>query len=166
MCIKRLRELSAIKNMNYFGVIYQGELNGKLYVGQHVGMDVEVRWKEHVKPSSGCIKFRNAIQKHGKDKVVWSIIAYCKVSGQNRLNAMERYFIKKKKSLSPNGYNLTKGGHGGLRCEETKQKMSEAATKKFQNTDAREKAREATKKHYAENPEAREKQSEAQKKIL
>jgi GIY-YIG catalytic domain/NUMOD3 motif len=155
--------------MEYYGVIYQGELNGKLYVGQHVNgpkYSLETRWRDHAKPNSGCVRFRNAIQKYGKDKVVWSIIAYCKVGGQDRLDAMERYFIKKKKSLSPNGYNLQKGGGGGVPCEESKRKMSEAKKKYFaENPEAREKNNEAQRKRF-ENPEEREKASEALKKYF
>lgn len=153
--------------MEYYGVIYQGELKGNLYVGQHVNnskYSLEARWRDHAKPNSGCIKFRNAIQKHGKDKIVWSIIAYCKVGGQDRLDAMERYFIKKRNSLSPNGYNLEKGGHGGVPCEETKQKMSEAMTKRYEDPKEREKISEAMLIYYAENPEAREKNSESKLK--
>jgi group I intron endonuclease len=153
--------------MEYYGVIYQGELNGQVYVGQHVGMDVEKRWREHLNPKSGCVRFRNAIQKYGKDKVVWSIIAYCKVGGQDRLDAMERYFIKKRNSLSPNGYNLEKGGRGGVPCEESKQKMSISTMKYYAETPgALEKQSEATKKYFAETPGAREKHSDARKKYF
>jgi GIY-YIG catalytic domain len=149
---KVLKNSHLYMGMEYYGVIYQGELNGQVYVGQHVGMDVEKRWRGHEKPSSGCIKFRNAIQKYGKDKVVWSIIAYCKVGGQDRLDAMERYFIKKRNSLSPNGYNLEKGGRGGVPSDETKQKLSEAGKKRFQDPEAREKQSEKIKSFLEANP--------------
>jgi GIY-YIG catalytic domain len=144
----------------YYGVIYEGEINGKLYVGQHVGMDVEKRWRQHEKLSSGCLYFRNAIQFYGKENLTWRIIAYCKVGGQARLDAMERYFIKKRNSLAPHGYNLERGGQGGRPCEETRQKMSESAKKKFENPEAREKVSKGLKTFYEENPEAREKVSE------
>ena len=38
----------------------------------------------------------------------------------------EKYYIKLFKTLYPNGYNLTEGGDGGIPCEETRRKMSEA----------------------------------------
>jgi hypothetical protein len=40
-------------------------LNGKMYIGQT--SNPGQRWKQHCKPSSGCLYIRNAIQKHGKD---------------------------------------------------------------------------------------------------
>ena len=113
-----------------YGVIYEGQLNGKLYIGQHVGTDVEdTRWKEHLYPSSKCRYFRNAIQAHGRDNVKWSIVCYCISGGQERLDELEIYFIEERNSLAPNGYNLQKGGRGGVPSKESRRLMSDAWTK-------------------------------------
>lgn len=111
-----------------YGVIYiiRNTINNKVYVGQHIGTDVEKRWKVHEKPHSRCFAIRNAIQKYKIDNFEKRVICVCKVGEQERLDALERYFIKKYNSLSPNGYNLTTGGRGGVPTEETREKISQA----------------------------------------
>ena len=154
---------------DYYGLIYEGILNNKHYVGQHVNSvkyTLKRRWDGHCSPSSGCRYFRNAIQKYGKENIEWRIICYSRVGGQKRLDALERYFIKKRKSFT-DGYNLTKGGSGGgIPCEETKQLMSEAAKKKFESPDARAQISAGVTKYFKENPEAGPKHGERMKQFF
>ena len=45
---------------------------------------------------------------------------------QEELDEWEKYYIKLFNTLYPNGYNLTEGGNGGVPCEETRRKISNA----------------------------------------
>ena len=45
---------------------------------------------------------------------------------QEELDEWEKYYIKFYNTLSPNGYNLTEGGNGGIPCEEARKKISES----------------------------------------
>ena len=45
---------------------------------------------------------------------------------QEELDEWEQYYIKFYNTLWPNGYNLTEGGNGGVPCEETRRKISNA----------------------------------------
>lgn len=115
-----------------FGVIYllRNTINGKCYVGQHVNSpkySLKKRWIGHQRRDSTCTALRNAIQKYGWDKFEKSVICECKTGGRDRLNGLERYFIKKYKSLTEyHGYNLMKGGANGRPSQETLQRLSMA----------------------------------------
>ena len=166
--------------MEYYGLIYEGILNGKPYVGQHINSpdySLEDRWNAHLCPSSGCRYFRNAIQHYGRDNVEWNIICYCISGGQEHLDDLEIYFIKERNALVPNGYNLTEGGRGGVPSEEMRKLMSESAKKRCENPDElarmraqslrlandpenRKKMSERLKKFHEENPDARKEQGE------
>jgi hypothetical protein len=108
----------------YIGVVYKAiDLNGKLYIGKHVGdgSDIGTRYF-----GSGTY-FINARKKYGKDYFNYEIIEFC--YSEEQLNERERYWIKFFNSKRPNGYNLTDGGDGNpghVYSEESKKKMSES----------------------------------------
>ena len=43
---------------------------------------------------------------------------------QDELDCWERHLIKSRDTMFPNGYNLTEGGEGGIRCEEARINIS------------------------------------------
>ena len=73
------------------------------------------------------------MNKYGINNFSFEIIEECK---KNELSEKEKYWINYYNSISPNGYNLTKGGDGGntyqyrteKQMEETKRKISEATS--------------------------------------
>lgn len=94
-------------------------INGKKYVGQHryngVGLDPNYF-------GSG-IAINDAYNKHGRENFTMELLEEC---ADEDLNEREVFYIKLYNTLSPNGYNLTSGGHAFHHSEETKQKMSES----------------------------------------
>lgn len=104
-------------------VIYKitNKLNGKIYIGQTV-RTLEKRWQYHnTQKTNTC--FSRAIQKYGKDAFEVKTLTRCKTIEE--MNHREEYYIKLFNTLSPNGYNLLKGGNNKMCHEETKKKMSE-----------------------------------------
>jgi len=94
---------------------------------QYVGVTtrpIEQRFREHCKEDSNCVKLRNAIQKHGVGAFDFE---YFEWVDQWDLAYIEKILVDELESLSPNGYNLRKGGgsYGSL-TDEVKQKISEA----------------------------------------
>lgn len=96
--------------------------NKKCYIGQTI--DYEMRIKGHMKKNSNCLYLKNALKKYGKNKFKFEVVCIC---FDEDMNKYEIEYIKKFKSLVPNGYNLKAGGNSGARHhEETKKKISES----------------------------------------
>ena len=108
------------------GVIYaivQKE-SGKSYIGQcrNHRDGVRSRWRQHCH-KSGCAAISNAISKYGQESFHFVIL---RVVPLKDLDSSEIECIAHWKTLSPNGYNLKKGGEGGgLPCEEAIKKMQD-----------------------------------------
>ena len=102
--------------------------SGKQYVGKDKILPNRVR--DHLSGNSlQCPAIHDAIQKYGRDAFSVEIIQYPGISHE-ALNAVERWKIRHLQTLSPSGYNLTEGGDGVIPSEETRQKMSENASKR------------------------------------
>lgn len=132
------------------GIIYKAtnRINKKQYVGQTIH-SLDERIARHVYGARTKTKtnaFASAIRKYGIQSFKFIIID--QASTQAILDEKETYWIKKSRSLSPLGYNLTTGGEhvtftddlklrmslnhpkgmkGRKHSIETKKKMSEAA---------------------------------------
>lgn len=100
-------------------------LTGKLYVGK------DVNDRKYYLGSGTYLK--RAILKYGKNTFKKEIIEYCKTKAE--LKDKEIFWIKKLNTLIPNGYNITKGGDGGIggphfknhkHTEQSKEKMRKA----------------------------------------
>ena len=109
-------------------IIYKitNNINSKVYIGQTV-QSLDKRWKRHTWYSTlnrNAMAITNAIKKYGKENFKIEIID--EASDIIELNEKEVFYIKKMKSLSPNGYNLTTGGFNKFLSEETKKKISES----------------------------------------
>ena len=94
--------------------IIKNNVNGKIYIGKSI--DIEKRWKEHIRHSKDEYSkskpaIHRAINKYGKDSFSFSVLEECSIE---QLNEREKYYIKKYNSNDKNtGYNFTEGGDGG-----------------------------------------------------
>jgi group I intron endonuclease len=104
------------------GWIYliRNTVNDKCYVGQTTRKSVDIRWNQHKNHPKGILK--TAFAKYGLDCFVFEII--CEAPNEE-LNSREVDEIFKRNSLSPNGYNLKKGGDNHEVHPETRRKLSE-----------------------------------------
>lgn len=122
--------------MNYTrqnaGTIYCAfdKTNGKSYIGQ-TWYTTEKRKKEH-EGFAGVVKhpFYNSLRKHGLPAFIWSTLVFG-IKTQADLDLAEDSFVLEMNTLHPNGYNLKRGGVGGLMSDESKMKMSVAHTGKI-----------------------------------
>lgn len=99
----------------FSGTIYvvTNLLTGKQYVGQTVKKFSE-RWEQHIESSKVGEKLNNeslpyAIWIHGVENFSVEILE-SSISGDPKINAREKYWIKNLNTEKPNGYNLTAGG--------------------------------------------------------
>jgi len=104
------------------GIIYiaRNKINGKCYVGQ-THRTVHRRLNEHYRDMRKYHAFDLAVRKYGLSE--FDIITVNNVPSE-LLDQWESFFIQTLNTLAPHGYNLTTGGNGGLRSEETKKKLS------------------------------------------
>ena len=93
------------------GIIYivRNKVNKKKYIGASFGT-LTNRWKwhvdrAHINTAKGSIA--EAILKFGKKNFTKKIL-----KRTNELSKLERHYIKKLKTMFPNGYNLSTGGIG------------------------------------------------------
>jgi len=116
-------------------VIYKitNKVNGKCYIGQTV-QSLEARWSKHKAKNSGCPLLSRAIKKYGAESFTVDTVSGC--ASQEQLNDSEIFFIDYFQALTPDGYNIAKGGDnstgikGLVRSEEMRRKLSESKTGK------------------------------------
>lgn len=113
-----------------FVYLITNTVNGKKYVGQHSGEDLQKYWKWKISCANsgykGCLF--NAIRKYGFENFTIKPIAI--VGTKWELDLYEIGLIRSLNTKVPNGYNLTDGGEGAVgavRSKETRNRMSEAA---------------------------------------
>jgi group I intron endonuclease len=99
--------------------------NGKQYVGQ-TRSTISRRMAQHRhRAATGChYALHSAIRKYGCGYFRIDVLA--KAETLDELNALERKFIERIRTVSPNGYNLTTGGENYVRSAETRRKISNA----------------------------------------
>jgi group I intron endonuclease len=103
--------------------------SGKAYIGQ-TRNNVEKRWNAHRYQANEEVMDKHyaihkAIRKYGWENFTKEVMMVCDYEWE--LNEWEKIHIAEYNTLSPNGYNLTEGGWGGIPCDETRKKMSESA---------------------------------------
>ena len=82
-------------------------LNGKVYIGQSI--EIEVRFAKHKNAKDNfCI--HKAIRKYGIENFSFKILEECL---EKELDEKEKYWIDKYDSLIPKGYNMIPGGSNG-----------------------------------------------------
>ena len=97
------------------GAIYRilNTITGKMYIGKTLEKCPYTRWKEHQRNISnniGCPALRDAVNKHGINNFRFEVLIIC---FDEDASYYEREYIKKFNTITPNGYNITKGGEGG-----------------------------------------------------
>ena len=127
--------------MKNFGFIYKitNTVNGKIYVGK-TKTTIEARFKSHKKTAlkilndgKKSIPLYNAMNLYGIDNFIVTQLEQC---AYDVLSDRERYWIETLNARNPSvGYNICKGGEGGMggpmfkghkHSSETKKKMSES----------------------------------------
>lgn len=104
-----------------YGVIYGmlDKTNYKIYVGQTTNL--ERRINQHKRDN---LYVDNAARAHGWENFVIEVLEECETPEQ--LDEREIFWIAELDCKFPNGYNLTEGGEGGIRCEEARVNISMA----------------------------------------
>lgn len=92
-------------------IVYKitNKINGKVYIGQTI-RSLEVRLKQHLSRGESLVS--KAIKKYGLENFIIEQID--KANSIEDLNEKEIYWIDYYNSISPNGYNISKGGLGSL----------------------------------------------------
>ena len=90
---------------------FTNKINGKIYIGQAVNIDRRIKdhfYKAHNKSGQDYNSLLHcAIRKYGKDAFEIETIKECSV---NELDLYETQLIEEYNCISPNGYNIMKGG--------------------------------------------------------
>lgn len=111
-------------------------INNKCYIG-YTSKTLEYRKKIHYykynnkRDKKYKYVFYQALRKYGFKNFLWEII----YNGNSKEDCCEKeiFYIKNLNTISPNGYNLTEGGNGGIASEETKLKISNSLKLFFKN---------------------------------
>lgn len=121
--------------------------NGKVYIGQTC-QGLKRRKRDHIYKAKNSLNlFAKALVKY-KDKMIWEILEK-DIDSRSAADDRETFWISYFKSNDKKlGYNLTEGGHGGERNEESEIKRIKAVRKALSN-----------------NPKISEKSSEAAKNL-
>lgn len=104
-------------------------LNGKCYVGRTV-CKLTQRISVHLSNAKKGSKFpvHLALAKYGIEN--FNIRVLATAENIDELNAKEIHWIKKRRSLSPGGYNLTPGGDGVIHTKELRERQRISAVKR------------------------------------
>ena len=104
----------------HYHIIYLIEniITHKKYVGKHSTNNLDDNY------FGGGVYLNRSIKKYGKENFRKKILELC---NESNINEKEIYWIEKKNSIKPGGYNLTIGGDGG----NTFDLLSENAKKQF-----------------------------------
>lgn len=102
-------------------------INGKVYIGYTTKTLLE-RISAHVSKAN-CLTqkhytqaFKLALRKYGIENFSWEELAIC--DSKEEACSLEMQLIQEFNSMTPNGYNMTFGGEGGIPNEFVKQKIS------------------------------------------
>lgn len=124
------------------------QITNKKYIGQ-TKRKLSIRWDQHKHVSSFCRYLKHSIQKYGSKNFKIEEI-FCCFNKEDALY-MESYFIDYYKTLSPNGYNLIKPGIITELSEDTRNRLSTAAEKKWQLPEYRDKTIAAIKASWTDD---------------
>lgn len=99
----------------------ENSINGKLYIGQS-SQSLEKRFIQHC--SCKIMTISKAIKKYGRHNFQITKLKQFENLPQPLLNKVETYYIEKYKSLTPNGYNISKIGGKVELTKEQRNKIS------------------------------------------
>lgn len=94
--------------MKYYIYLIKNKINNKNYIGQTINYEKRIKEHLYLRKDRKNMIIDSAINKYGKENFEFKIIdiAY----SQNKIDELERKYIKEYNSLIPNGYNILKGG--------------------------------------------------------
>jgi group I intron endonuclease len=146
------------------GYIYmiKNKVNNKCYIGQSIGKDINVRWRDHIRRSNtdDCPALYGAFRKYGLEKFEFKIIC---ISFDEACDDLEVYYISKYNTISPNGYNIESGGNKNkIFHPETCKKISIALTGK-KHSEERKLKNSNSQKGKKHTEESKKKMSESRK---
>jgi group I intron endonuclease len=96
--------------------------SGKQYIGQTI-RNYTKRFNEHCKSPKSCILLENAINKYGKDNMIFEVLIEV---NNDLLNYYEQSFIELLSTLEPNGYNIRSGGSKSIHSMESRERMRQS----------------------------------------
>jgi group I intron endonuclease len=112
------------KNRRIFIYKTTNTINGKSYIGKHIGTDDDYYL------GSGTLLL-SKIEEYGRENFIREILEYCDASISRLL---EEKYIKEYGTLVPNGYNIhCKGGFGGgeEHTKNTLERISESQKRRW-----------------------------------
>jgi len=82
-------------------------INDKIYIGQTV--NIEERWRTHLRLKGNCTILKAAMLKHGKENFKLDVLAIVEdyMADETEVGLISLY-----NTVSPNGYNISVGGCG------------------------------------------------------
>lgn len=120
------------------------KINGKCYIGETKQYDYRKRWRKH-KDYGGCPILDSAFKKYGLKNFTFEILIIC--FDENRFS-IEKEYIKRYNSVSPNGYNIKEGSDTGMsHTDKSKEKISESLKKYYKTEDSKSKAKVNVESH-------------------
>lgn len=113
---------------------------GRVYIGQ--SKNLRSRWYAHKSrtPQKHSV-IKKALLKYGVDSFSFDVLVYAK--DRDYLNTLEEAAIKVYDCLTPNGFNLRKGGDVASFSDESRKRMSESRKKFMEKDGNADKYREA-----------------------
>ena len=110
-----------------YGIIYKisNDINSKIYYGQ-TRQPPNRRWSQHkgAAKKGGKMVIYCAMRAHGIENFTFEVI--CECTTQKEMNDKEEEYILINNTLTPNGYNVAKGGDNYEKRPETCKRISEA----------------------------------------
>lgn len=143
-----------------YGYIYitTNDINGKIYIGQHISESFDEKYK-----GSGVI-LQKAIKKYGFNSFTTEILHEC--NSIDEMNYWEQEYIKQYNATDKNiGYNIKYGGSNTPCPEEVKKKISEAEKRNPARTMLGKRHTEETKQKIRNSALGKPKSEEAKKKM-
>lgn len=139
--------------------VIRNTINNKVYVGKSV--NIYIRMKTHITNLNRSVKDENihlinSWHKYGSENFEYFVVEYLET--EELLSERELYWITEYDSLNRDkGYNLRLDSSGGMiPSDETRERLSEALRKRYQDPKEREKTSKAAKKFWENNPEIKE----------
>jgi group I intron endonuclease len=124
-------------------------VNGKIYVGQHSGENLEKYFRSQKKYHKKCRALYGAFKKYGLES--FKIDSLVRPADQQQMDELEKFFIRTLESQNPKiGYNIAPGGYAGVgsgwtHSPEARKKMSLAGKGKKKSAQARQNMSEGCK---------------------
>jgi len=139
-------------------IVYAAKSSNKFYIGITT-QSFQERMKEHFRHSN------TLFDKEVDDQFEWAILE-SGITSKTKLSQLEQFYISKFNSMTPNGFNQTRGGigtHGYTHSIESKMLNSQRKKELFQIPENRKKVSKGVQLAHAINPKQAEEHSDFMK---